>query len=168
MRVIFSCYDSEKTYVGQKQFDCGHQIINKFVHGSLKGQIRKKISVAYVLTDADDQDRFVGFFTIGQHSISGNLLSNAERGRMPTTVPCAKIGMLGVDLKYANKGYGPQLMKEAFRITSASAAAIGCYGMYLDADAGALDFYKKLQFVFLDGDKSPADSPMFLELSAFQ
>ena len=35
-----------------------------------------------------------------------------------------------------------------------------------DIDASALGFYRKLGFTLLEGDKSPAPSPMFVPLSA--
>ena len=52
MTIELSLYNPALTYFGQKQFDCGHAAINTFVHNSLKPQVRKNLSVAYVLTDA--------------------------------------------------------------------------------------------------------------------
>ena len=46
------------------------------------------------------------------------------------------------------------------------AAQIVGIRLYLDADAGAVNFYKKLGFVLLGGDKTPEPSPMFITLSA--
>ena len=34
-------YDPGKTYFEQKKFDCEHAVINKFVSGSLKQQVKK-------------------------------------------------------------------------------------------------------------------------------
>ena len=70
MIVQLSTFDPALTYPGQKKFDCGHAIINKFVHDSLKAQVRKGLSVAYVLTDSEKAGQFAGFFTIAQHSIT--------------------------------------------------------------------------------------------------
>ena len=39
-------------YGGRKQFDCGHAVIDKFVHDSLASQVKRQLSVAYVLTDS--------------------------------------------------------------------------------------------------------------------
>jgi len=72
--------------------------------------------------------------------------------------------MFGVDSAYSGKGYGKQLMREAFVATKQAARLVGSFGMYLDADPDprTLAFYQKLGFVFLEGDKSPSPSPMFL------
>lgn len=166
MNVVVSVFEPSKTYPGQKQFDCGNAIINKFVRDSLKAQVRKHLSVAYVLTDKDNGARFVGFFTIAQHMLPGDLLSDQERGKMPRQVPCTRLVMLGVDNNYQQQRLGSRLMKEAFNATKRAAAAVGSFGVYLDADPSALGFYEKLGFVLLDGDKTPNASPMFLDISA--
>lgn len=49
MTIVFSKYDPNLTYAGQKKFDCGNAAINKFAHDSLKSQVRKGVCVAYVL-----------------------------------------------------------------------------------------------------------------------
>jgi predicted GNAT family N-acyltransferase len=62
--------------------------------------------------------------------------------------------------------YGSQLMNHAFDVVKTHAQGGGCYGLYLDADAGAVEFYQKLGFVLLEGNKSQNSSPMFIALSA--
>ena len=57
MSIEFSLFDPAKTYAGRKQFDCGHSVINKFVHDSLVSQVKRQLSVAYVVTDSDRNDR---------------------------------------------------------------------------------------------------------------
>lgn len=166
MNVTLSRYDTSHTYTGQKQFDCGHIVINAFVRNSLKSQVKKSLSVAYVLTDADQEDRFVGFYTIAQHIVDVSLLSTLQLGSLPFKIPCSRLVMLGIDKRYRGQQLGSQLMKHALTVTRAVSRQIGGFGMYLDADPLALDFYQKLGFVLLEGDKAPASSPMFLPLSA--
>jgi len=166
MTVVLSVFDPERIYVGHKKFDCGHAKINKFAHDSLKGQVRKSLSVAYVLTDSSKKDKFVGFFTIAQHSIDVSSLSALQLGSLPRQIPCSRLIMLGVDVAYKKQSLGLQLMKEAFLATKAIAKVAGCYGMYLDADPGAIGFYSKLGFVLLQGDLSPAESPMFIPMAS--
>lgn len=79
MAIVLSTLDPEKIYPDQKNFDGGNAKINKFVHDSLKGQVRKGLIVAYVLTDSLKKDKFVGFFTIAQHSINVGTFSLATR-----------------------------------------------------------------------------------------
>ena len=74
--------------------------------------------------------------------------------------------MLGVDKGHQGKQLGMKLMKHALETTKVVARSIASVGLYLDADAAALSFYERLGFTLLEGDKSPAPSPMFLPLSA--
>ena len=172
MNVVIERFDPAGKYAGYNQFDCQHALINKFVKDSLKKQVKQGLSVAYALLeespDAHSADRFVGFFTIANHSISLEALSTLQLGSLPRTIPCVRLIMLGINHNDARQGLGTDLMNYAFKITKESSKHIGCYGMYLDADAGAVakGFYQKLGFKFLEGDKSPNPSPMFIPTSA--
>lgn len=164
MTIGISPYDPALVYTGQKQFDCGHSVINAFVHNSLKPQIKKNLSVGYVLTDAVQDDRFAGFYTIAQHMIDVSSLSVMQLGSLPRKIPCSRLVMLGVDKRYKGQQLGAKLMKHALLLTQQVSKQIGSYGMYLDADPLAVNFYQKLGFALLEGDQSPAPSPMFLPL----
>ncbi len=74
--------------------------------------------------------------------------------------------MLGIHVNDAKKGLGSQLMNHAFDVVKRSANRIACYGLYLDAGAGAIPFYKKFGFKLLEGEQTPNPSPMFIPLSA--
>jgi GNAT superfamily N-acetyltransferase len=166
MTVELSLYDPAQTYIGQKQFDCEHAVINTFARNSLKPQVKKNLSVAYVLTDSAKQGHFVGFYTIAQHMIDLSMLSTLQLGSLPSKIPCSRLVMLGVDKNYQGQQLGSKLMKHALRLTQLVSRQIGSFGMYLDADSLALDFYQQLGFTLLAGNKSPAPSPMFLPISA--
>jgi|APMI01.1.fsa_nt_gi GNAT superfamily N-acetyltransferase len=166
MTIALSLFDPSRQYDAQKKFDCGNAVINKFVYDSLKGQVKKGFSTAYVLTDSSAKDRFVGFYTIAQHRMSLKDLSALQLGSLPSSVPCTRLIMLGVDKGHQGKQLGMKLMKHALETTKVVARSIASVGLYLDADAAALSFYERLGFTLLEGDKSPAPSPMFLPLSA--
>lgn len=166
MSVELSLYNPALLYMGQKQFDCGHAAIGSFVHNSLKPQVKKNLSVAYVLTDATEGNRFVGFYTIAQHMIDLSLLSAMALGSLPRKIPCSRLVMLGVDKRYKGQQLGSQLMKHALNLTLSVSKQIGSFGMYLDANPLAVDFYQKLGFTLLEGDRAPEPSPMFLPLGS--
>jgi ribosomal protein S18 acetylase RimI-like enzyme len=165
MTIALSLYDPALTYTGQKQFDCDHAVINAFVRNSLKPQVKKNLSVAYVLTDDAQANRFVGFYTIAQHMIDVSSLAALALGSLPHKIPCSRLVMLGVDKQYKGQQLGSKMMKHALLLTQQIAKQIGSFGMYLDADPLAVSFYQKLGFVLLAGDKSPTPSPMFLPMS---
>jgi ribosomal protein S18 acetylase RimI-like enzyme len=160
--VSLSRYDPSKSYPNQKSFDCGHKVINDFVARSLRQQTQRNLSVAYVLTENDDL--FVGFCTLMSASITKSELAATQPPSLPGAVPVTKLAMLGVALTHARQGYGRQLLRHAIRVTVENANAIGSYGLYLDADNEAYDFYIKLAFVPLKARQTPNPTPMFLPL----
>lgn len=169
MGFVISQFDPLVKYADFNQFDCQHHQINKFVKDSLKKQVKQGLSVAYAIleeSEHSDINRFVGFYTLANHSIPLSAVTSIQLGSLPKTIPCIRLIMLGIHVKDANKGFGSQLMNHAFDVVKFSANSVGCYGLYLDADAGAVNFYKKLGFVLLDRDKTPDPSPMFITLSA--
>lgn len=165
MNIKLALYNPEQSYTEQKKFDCGNAIINKYVHENLKKQVKQNLCVAYVLLDADNNNKLVGFYTLAQHSISLTSLSLLQLGSLPRTIPCTRLVMLGIDAGYQGKSLGKRLMSEALITTKSVAKQIGSYGMYLDGDSNAIGFYQSLGFTLLDGDKSPEPSPMFLTLA---
>ena len=167
MNFELGIYDPEITYFEQKKFNCEHVVINKFVIGSLKQQVKKNTSVAYVLTDPAANDRFVGFFTLMMSCIDNASLTPFASS-LPRQVPCVRLVMLGVDKAYKGKNLGLKLLKQALMKTKESALSLGCKGLYLDADSGAIAFYTKYGFVALQKPLSASDStPMFLFLESF-
>jgi GNAT superfamily N-acetyltransferase len=166
MTINLELYDPNAIYADQKKFDCGLKVINAFVHNSLKKQVAGGFSVAHVLVDDTASNRFAGFFTTAQHSIDMSLLAPLHLGSLPKKIPCTRLVMLGVDSNYQGKKLGLQLMREVFAITKQVATLTGSYGLYLDADPGAIGFYQSLGFVLLEGDKSPTPSPMFLRAAS--
>ncbi len=160
-------YDPGKTYFEQKKFDCEHAVINKFVSGSLKQQVKKNTSVAYVLTDPAANDRFIGFFTLVMSCIDNAALAPFASS-LPSQVPCVRLVMLGVDKAHKGKNLGLRLLKHALTKTKESARTLGCRGLYLDADPGAVAFYTKFGFVALEKPAHAGGStPMFLFLESF-
>lgn len=166
MSFEISQYDPALSYTGQKQFDCGNAVINGFVRSNLKAQVKKNLSVAYVLTDAAQDNCFAGFYTLAQHMIDVAALSSMQLGSLPRKIPCSRLIMLGVDKRYQSQHLGSRIMKHALLLTQIIAQQIGSCGLYLDADPSALEFYQKLGFSLLEGERSPQPSPMFLPTSA--
>ena len=160
-------FDPDLTYFEQKKFDCEHAAINKFVSSSLKQQVKKNTSVAYVLTDPNASDRFIGFFTLVMSCIDNAALAPFASS-LPRQVPCVRLVMLGVDKACKGQNLGLRLLKHAFIKTKESARTLGCRGLFLAADPGAVAFYTKYGFIALEKPVKPGDStPMFLFLESF-
>lgn len=168
MTVKIERFDPTKKYTDQKKFNCGHQVINKFAVNSLKTQVKAGTSVAWVLVDTAKNDTFVGFYTLMMSYVSQSVLVNISSQSLPSMIPCARLVMLGIDITYQGNAYGSRLMKHAIGETKKAADIVGCRGMYLDADAGAISFYTKLGFAVLETPANPlSPTPMFLFRESF-
>lgn len=157
-------YDPAKTYYQQKKFDCGNQVINKFVSNGLKKQVRSHLSKCFVLLDQSASDKFIGFYTLTSFAIDAHLLSSMSKGSLPGKVPCVRMVMLGVDKLYQKQGLGLKLLVHTIERTLSVSEQIGVLGLYLNADPDAFDFYESHGFVPLKARQDPQPTPMFLHI----
>jgi len=152
-------FDPFKIYKGQKEFDCNNEMINKFVHKSLKKRVKKHLSQAYVLLE---DEQFVGFYTLDTFSIAKENfeLENKPSG-LPPIVPVVKLNMLGIDKSLQGEGLGKRLLRDVFLKVYEISKLAGCTGIYLLAEKEAIAFYESLGFV---GIKDDEPLPMFLNI----
>jgi len=152
-------FDPSKTYKGLKTFDCGNEMINRFVQKNLKKRVKKHFSQAYVLLQ---NERFVGFYTLDTFSIAKDNFEFENRpSASPPIVPVVKLGMLGIDKSLQGKGLGKRLLKDVFVKVYHLSKLAGCAGIYLLAERDAIDFYKTFGFVEIKDDEPLS---MFLKI----
>ena len=150
------------TYKGQKEFDCNNKMINRFVKKNLKKRVKRHLSQAYVLLD--ENERFVGFYTLDSFSIAKNdfeLEENKPSLGLPPIVPVVKLSMIGIDKSLQGKGLGKRLLRDVFLKVYQISQLAGCVGLYLLAEKEAIPFYENLGFVKIKDDKP---LPMFLKI----
>lgn len=172
MSFFIKRFDPDYQYSNFKSFNCELKVIDDFFKNSLRKQVRNGVSVGYALLE-DNQpqgalDRIVGFYTVSNFSISLTDLDVFELKGLPKTIPSTRLIMLGVNAQDQGKGFGKDLLNHALDTAKTAASYVGSYGVYLDADAGAVKkcIYQNLGFKFLKGDLSPEPSPMYLPMSA--
>lgn len=158
--MIIELYDHNKTYNGQKKFDCGNSTINKYVAKNLKSQVRESLCTAYVLVN---NNTLIGFYTVSAFCIS-NVNPHFQNTSLPKNIPCIRLIMLGVDISHQKKGLGHKLLLDAIDRMIAVANQLGVYGLYLDADPNAIDFYKKHAFSIIDSSQNSLSTKMFLNI----
>ena len=67
--IVLSChYQSDIIYPGQKQFDCGNPVIDKFVRASLKKSVRNSDCAAKALIDRQSGE-LIGICTFTAYSL---------------------------------------------------------------------------------------------------
>lgn len=168
--IVIEEFDATKDYHQLDQFSCGHSVIDAFVvKQKLRKQIAAEQSLAWALLDTNNGDKFVGFYTLTMSGIAKEMLQTIFSGSLPKTIGCTRLVMLGVHGPYQGTPdkLGSRLVKHALSSTKQAAKFAHCRGMYLDADATALGFYKKLGFVELQPPPQPgAPTPMFMPIAS--
>jgi len=166
--IVIEKFDTSKTYKGIKQFNCNHDMINHFATSSLKQNVKKDMCQAYVLLDTSKDDKFVGYYNIMAFSIAKEDFDNPPRGATKQ-IPALRLVMLGVDKTYAGQGLGSQLLKHSLNLTLILSTQAGIAGLYLDAEDGKHEYYKKRSFV---GMKIPDPKtnilPMFIGIETIK
>lgn len=155
-------YDLSKKYRQQKTFDCGNEMINRYVQKNLKKRVKNHTIQAYVLSDKENNNDFIGFYTLESFTIAKDIFQIfTPPPATPPLIPVLKLGMLGIDKRYQGKGLGRKLLKNAVKKTAHVSMIAGCKGLYLLAEENAVSFYRRLGFLPLQ-DLKP--TPMFLDI----
>ena len=158
-RLRLETFDPSKSYEGIKIFDCGNEMINRFVQKNLKKRVKKHFSQAYVLLD---NERFVGFYTLDTFSIAKDDFEFENRpSGLPPIVPVVKLSMLGVNKSLQKQSIGKRLLKDVFVKVYQISQLAGCAGVYLLAEKDAVPFYNSLGFMAIKEDEP---LPMFLNI----
>lgn len=167
--IYVEIFDNEKTYKGLKSFDCGDDVINKYVKENLKKQAFRRNTRAFVLVDGDDN--LIGFVTASLFQLTKEQVpSKMYLYSLPPRVGVIKIPMLAVDKKYQRKKWGSYLMGVALEyVIEASDIVPDIKGAYLDAKKDAVDFYKDLSFEVIDEQPSEYNTfPMFISIDTLR
>jgi ribosomal protein S18 acetylase RimI-like enzyme len=144
------------------QFDCDAEPLNQFLRATARQHLQKGISRTYVLTEQDDPQAIIGFFTLTICEIRSEKLPAEIAKKYPDQVPGVKLARLAVDRQWQWQGIGEILMVEAMHRALLVADTAGGIGLFVDAkDEVAQSYYARYGFITLE------DNPieMFLPLS---
>jgi len=136
----------------KKIFKCSSDILNKYLsHFALQDQ-QKKLSVCFVLEDA--QNDIIGFYTLSATSIDAKQLLDEHLLGFHThyrTLPAILIGRFAIDRAFEGKGFGKKLLADALKRCAKQAEQIGACAVFVEPkDKVAQDFYQKFGFQKLE------------------
>ena len=119
-------------------FDCGDPALNDWLKlRALKDESR--FSRTYVVCD---DDRVVGYFCISAGAVEREAAPGRVRRNAPDMVPVSVIGRLAVDVGYAGRGLGADLLSDALRRIALASQSIGIGAVLVQAkDEQARAFY---------------------------
>jgi len=150
----------------KKEFNCGKDILDKYLHKQANQDIKRKISVCFVLSDEDNNVK--GYYTLSNDSIPQEQLPEKIRKKMPKSyanLPTTLLGRLAVDVNYKRQGIGELLLLDALkRSFDISSKSIGSMAVVVDPlDEEAISFYGRYGFILL-----PDSGKMFIPMKTIK
>ena len=140
-------------------FDCSSEALNQFLRQTARQHIQKGISRTFVLTDSEQPESILGFFTLSLCEVRAEKLSPKLAKKYPSNVPGVRLARLAVAKEWQRQGIGEILMIEAMQRTLLIAENVGIISLFVDAkDEAAKAYYDRYGFVSLE------DTPLELFL----
>jgi predicted GNAT family N-acyltransferase len=129
-------------------FDCGVEVLNRYLKGLATQHRAKGIATTFVLIDTDQPTRILGYYTLSAASISFEKLSDADRKGLPAyPIPAVRIGRLAGAASSRGQGVGELLLQNAVKRILRLRTTLGVYAVVVEAkDAAAEAFYRKYGF----------------------
>jgi len=136
----------------KRNFACGNSVLDNYIHTQARQDVKRKLSVCFVLTGPDKIIK--GYYTLSNAGISKDLIPTATSKKLPkayTHLPVTLLGRLAVDKSLKGKGLGSLLLIDALkRCFEVSVSEIGSMAVVVDPiDEGAVEFYHRYGFISL-------------------
>lgn len=130
-------------------FSCGIAELDRYLQTQASQDIKKRMSVTYVLTE-NDNSVILGYYSISTIGIFPGALPNDVIQKLPKypMLPGVLLGRLAVDEKQHGNGLGSLLLIDALRRSVEVSKQIGVVAVIVDAKSeAAIKFYKHFGFL---------------------
>ncbi len=143
-------------------FSCGKALLDGYLHHQAKQDIKRKLSVCFVLP-AQDASVVRGYYTLSNGSIPLSLVPATIRRKLPesyTAIPITLLGRLAVGQQFQGQGIGKLLLIDALRRCFELSKSMGSFAVVVDPlDKDAENFYAAFGF-----EKLPDSGKMFIPM----
>ena len=133
-----------------EEFNCGNEALNRYLTVQAGQDMRKKLSVCFVLNDDYTRD-LIGYYTLSSFAINADAIPNKIKVSAPrnyTKIPATLLGRLAIDLKFQGKGLGEFVLMNALERAHDASLKIASLAVIVDPiDKAAEDFYSQYGFV---------------------
>ena len=133
-------------------FDCGVEVLNRYLKGLATQHRAKGIATTFVLIDTDAPSRILGFYSLSAATLSFDNLTDEDRKGLPTyPIPAVRIGRLAGAASARGRGLGELLLQNAIKRVLHTRGTLGVYAVVVEAkDAAVETFYRKFGFRLCD------------------
>jgi GNAT superfamily N-acetyltransferase len=135
-------------------FDCGVEVLNRYLRNLAAQHRAKGIATTFVLVDPDQPDRILGYYTLSAATLSFETLTEADRKGLPAyPIPAVRIGRLAGAASARRQGIGELLLQNAVKRILQARGTLGVFAVVVEAkDAAAEAFYRKYGFRLCNAD----------------
>jgi GNAT superfamily N-acetyltransferase len=133
-------------------FSCESETLERYLKQQANQDIRKDLSVAYVLVPSGDRCRIAGYYTLCSDTILIDDLPAelVRKLRLPhyRTIPATLIGRLARDLTFKGQGIGELLLSNALKLAWETSQTVASWAVTVEAkDEQARRFYQDFGFL---------------------
>ncbi len=150
----------------KKDFNCGKELLDNYLHYQAGQDLKRKLSVCFVLINPEN-NIIKGYYTLSNSSVPLHWLKEDIRKKLPPSykrIPVTLLGRLAVDVKYRGEGLGRILLVDALKRSLEASEKIGSFAIVVDPiDKDAEGFYEKYSFI-----KIPDTGKMFLPMKTIK
>lgn len=150
----------------KKEFSCGKDMLDNYLHKLANQDIKKKLSACFVLND-QETDLLKGYYTLANNSIPQKLIPVEFLKKLPQSyksIPTTLLGRLAIDTRFQKQGVGTLLLVDALKRSYEISKSIGSFAVIVDPiDEDAERFYSKYGFI-----KLPDSGKLFLPMNTIK
>jgi GNAT superfamily N-acetyltransferase len=144
------------------EFDCGEPPLNDWLRSRALKNETTGASRTFVTVETDSGD-VAGYYCLSAGSLALEDAPGRMRRNMPSPIPIILIGRLAVDLRFAGRGLGASLLRDAVLKGTEASRIIGARALLVDPlHESAERFYLKFGFELMP---SAAKRTMYLLVS---
>lgn len=148
----------------RKDFNCGNEILDNYLKKQVNQDIKKKLSVCFVIAEKDDEKDVVkGYYTLSNYGIPREMIPAEIEKKFPRayeTIPTTLLGRLARDKNFNGKRAGEFLLLDALHKCHEASMQIASFAVIVDPiDDNTKSFYEKYGFKTL-----PDSEKMFIPM----
>jgi len=146
----------------REEFSCESPELTEFLQKRARKEMASRASACFVLIDAADPGKIVGYYTLSQTAVGMQQLPQSLVKKLPhyQQLGATLIGRLARDIAWKGQDVGRLLLIDALRRCARHSSEVGAVVVVTDPkNQKARNFYEKHGFLALD------ESRMFMPMS---
>lgn len=145
----FERFDKSRHH--RESFDCGEASLNEYLATRLNQQMKRGVTVGYVLATA--AGRIAGYVTLSNGELPIGVIPEDQGFPVKLPLPTTLIGRLAVDKAFRGQGLGGDLLVHALRVAVNASKQVASAVIEVDAlNEPARRFYEHYGFTRLPDD----------------